>query len=95
MKGPPNTRPAVPGVAISPELQQLVADLALQIPIDVLPAVAMPKAVAGLIGSTEASLAQDRYLGRGIPFTRVGRRVRYLRADVLAYLAANRVDGAA
>lgn len=55
----------------------------------------MPKDVAGLIGSTEAALAQDRYLGRGIPFTRVGRRVRYLRADVLSYLAANRVGGAA
>ncbi len=95
MKSPPTTRPAVPGGTMSPELQQLVNDLARQIPTDVLPAVAMPKAVAGLIGSTEAALAQDRYLGKGIPFTRVGRRVRYLRADVLAYLAANRVDGAA
>lgn len=79
----------------TPEIQQLVADLARQIPPDVLPAVAMPKDVASLIGSTESALAQDRYLGKGIPFTRVGRRVRYLRSDVLEFLAANRVGGAA
>lgn len=95
MSPPTTTRHAVPGGVTSPEIQQLVNDLARQIPTDVLPAVAMPKDVANLIGSTEAALAQDRYLSKGIPFTRIGRRVRYLRADVLAYLAANRSGGGA
>lgn len=96
MKSPPTpNRPAVAGGITAPDLDHLVADLARQIPADVLPAVAMPKDVASLIGSTEAALAQDRYQGKGIPFTRIGRRVRYLRADVLVYLAVNRVDGAA
>ncbi|MCV7311019.1 hypothetical protein H7J89_10340 [Mycobacterium paraffinicum] len=43
---------------------------------------------------SEASLAQDRYLRKGVPFTRVGgRRIRYLRDDVLKYLQANRING--
>lgn len=56
-----------------------------------LPALANPKQTAAYIGTTEASLAQDRYLRRGLPYTRVGSRIRYMRDDVLAYLAANRV----
>jgi hypothetical protein len=39
--------------------------------------------------TTTNSLAQDRYLGRGVPFIKVGRRVRYSRSDVLAYLERN------
>ncbi len=58
-----------------------------------LPEIATPKQLSGYTGITEASLAQDRYLGRGIPYTRIGARIRYMRADVLAYLAANRVGG--
>lgn len=60
-----------------------------------LPEISTPKQLSGYTGITEASLAQDRYLGRGIPYTRIGKRIRYLRADVLAYLAANRVGGGA
>ncbi len=59
--------------------------------LDELPAVMTPSDVAALVQTTENSLAQERYLGRGIPFVKFGRRVRYLRDDVLNYLTANRV----
>ncbi|RIT84228.1 DNA-binding protein [Mycobacteroides abscessus] len=51
------------------------------------------KELAAELHMTEAALAQDRYRGTGIPFVKVGgRRVRYLRADVMAYLASNRMQ---
>ncbi|BBY67556.1 helix-turn-helix transcriptional regulator [Mycolicibacterium helvum] len=56
-----------------------------------LPEVVTPKQLAEYFQTTEASLAQDRYLGRGVPFIKVGtKRVRYLRSDVLAYLESQR-----
>lgn len=76
-------------------LTRLMADMDRSIPTDVLPPVAESKHVAKCIGTTEAALAQERYLHKGIPYTKIGRRVRYLRSDVLAYLAANRIAGAA
>lgn len=48
------------------------------------------KQLATELHISEASLAQDRYRGDGIPFVKVKKRVRYLRVDVEAYLAANR-----
>lgn len=57
-----------------------------------LPAVATSKQVSKVIQTSEASLAQDRYRGTGIPFVKIGGRVRYLRQDVLAYLSANRMQ---
>ena len=33
----------------------------------------------------------DRYRGRGIPHVRIGRRIRYLKSDLLNYLKENRV----
>jgi hypothetical protein len=50
-----------------------------------------PKKVAQLLCTSEERLANDRYLGRGIPHVKHGSRVFYLRSDVTAYLAANRV----
>lgn len=35
---------------------------------------------------TVASLAQDRTLGRGLPFKKIGRKVFYKGADILAVL---------
>jgi len=55
-----------------------------------LPEVMTPAEVAQFLRTTTASLAQDRYLGRGIPYTKFTKRVRYLRQDVFDYLAANR-----
>jgi hypothetical protein len=49
------------------------------------------KKVAHLFGTSEERLANDRYLGRGLPYVKFGRSVFYLRSDVTAYLAANRV----
>ena len=59
---------------------------------EVLPPVATPKQVSKVVQTSEASLAQDRYRGTGIPFVKIGGRVRYLRQDVLAYLTANRMQ---
>ncbi|MBF6372971.1 helix-turn-helix domain-containing protein [Nocardia farcinica] len=44
---------------------------------------------AEYIGVSEDTLAQDRYLGRGLPYVRVGRRIRYRAGDIAAYLEAN------
>lgn len=57
-----------------------------------LPELLTPKEVADWLGITEASLAQNRYIGGDakIPFFKVGQRVRYVKTDVLAYLDANR-----
>jgi hypothetical protein len=51
-----------------------------------------PKQLARLVHKTVSSLNQDRYLGRGIPYHRAGRKILYSREDVLAYLAAGRND---
>lgn len=59
-----------------------------------LPEVATPEQTAKYVGSTVQALAQDRYLNRGLPYVRYGGRIRYLRQDVLDYMAANRVTPA-
>jgi hypothetical protein len=55
-----------------------------------------PQEVAQVVRKTVDSLAQDRYLKRGLPYIKVGTeekaRVLYARADVAAFLAANRTD---
>lgn len=58
-----------------------------------LPAIATASQVAAIVQTTVDALAQDRYRRRGIPFVKFGGRVRYLREDVLNYLAANRIGG--
>ncbi len=52
------------------------------------------KKVAQLLYTSEERLANDRYLGRGLPYTKFGSRVYYLRSDITAFLAANRHDPA-
>jgi hypothetical protein len=58
-----------------------------------LPAVATAAQVALVVQTTVDALAQDRYRRRGIPHVKIGGRVRYLRADVVRFLAANRIGG--
>ncbi|QFS89114.1 hypothetical protein FIV07_00070 [Mycobacterium sp. THAF192] len=58
-----------------------------------LPALATPAQVAAIMQTTVDALAQDRYRRRGLPWIKVSGRVRYARADVIAYLAANRIGG--
>ncbi|WP_372452503.1 DNA-binding protein [Gordonia sihwensis] len=52
---------------------------------------ATPPQVAEVLHTTTSALAQDRYLGRGIPYIKHGRKVLYRWPDVEAYLAANTV----
>jgi hypothetical protein len=54
-----------------------------------LPALLTPPELARFMRTTINSLAQDRYLGRGVPFIKTGRRILYARTEVLAYLDAN------
>ena len=55
-----------------------------------LPPVIKPTELAPVIRATIDALAQDRYRQTGIPYVKLGRRVRYLRADVARYLMAHR-----
>lgn len=59
-----------------------------------LPDIATPAQVASVIGKSPAALAQDRNRGRGIPYVKLGGRIRYLRADVENYILDNRVPTA-
>ncbi len=70
------------------ELAKLFADTGIDL--STLPTVIMPEQLATLLGTTEGSLAQERYRHTGIPYIKLNRRVRYLRADVARYLLANR-----
>ena len=45
--------------------------------------------VATLLGVSTHKLIKDRYLGRGMPHARIGKSVRYKRADVDAYVEEN------
>ncbi len=59
---------------------------------DDLPPVMTAAQLAEVLNMSPASLAQDRYHGRGVPYVKVGaKRVRYLREDVLEYLRQNRL----
>ena len=49
------------------------------------------KEVGAIIGLTTATLRKDRYLGRGIPYIRAGRTIRYSLKAVLAYMQAHAV----
>ena len=49
------------------------------------------KEVAEWLGISEQALAQDRFRGDGIPFVRIGARVRYRLADLHEYVEKNTV----
>ncbi|WP_104183588.1 helix-turn-helix domain-containing protein [Mycobacterium avium] len=57
-----------------------------------LPPLLTPPELAQVLRTTTNSLAQERYLGRGVPFIKNGRRILYARSDVLAYLEQNRAQ---
>ena len=50
------------------------------------------KEVAEWLGISEQALAQDRFRGDGIPFVRIGARVRYRLADLHEYVEKNTVQ---
>ena len=45
--------------------------------------------LAHLLGKSVRTLERDRHIGHSIPFTKVGRKVFYGRADVLSHLAGS------
>ena len=72
----------------SAQLAKLFTDTGIDVA--ALAPVANAREVAAILGMSVDALAQDRYRGNGIPYIKVGRRVRYLRADVARYLVAHR-----
>ena len=48
--------------------------------------------VALLVGKSVQTLRNDRYLGRGAPYFKVGKAVRYRRGEVLKWLEAQRIE---
>jgi hypothetical protein len=50
-----------------------------------------PGEVSKLIDRAPQTLANDRFLGRGIPYVKIGRLVRYRLSDVLAYCEAHKI----
>ena len=47
--------------------------------------------VARILNVSRATLQQNRWLGRGLAFIKVGRSVRYSLDDLQAFIEANRV----
>jgi hypothetical protein len=50
------------------------------------------KQTARILGLSPRTLEQQRLRGRGLPYIKIGRQIRYLLSDVLAYLRDNRHD---
>lgn len=48
-----------------------------------------PEQLADYLQVSVKKLANERYLGRGIRFVKIGKAVRYKRSDVEAFIAAN------
>ena len=57
-----------------------------------LPAVMTAAQIGAVFNKSAAQLANERFLGKGLPYTKVGARVFYLKSDIEAFLAANRRD---
>lgn len=49
------------------------------------------KEAANLIGKSVSALQKDRFYGRGLPFIKLGRAVRYRPEDVAEYCLNHRV----
>ncbi len=68
-------------MSITDRIESALADLS---------PVLTPKQLAGVLEKSTDALAQERWLGKGIPFIKYGGRIYYLRSDVAAFFAANR-----
>lgn len=60
-----------------------------------LPELSSPAQVGELVGKPTTTLAQWRWQGIGPAYVKIGRSIRYPRADVIAWLEKNRVETAA
>ena len=47
---------------------------------------------ADFLSGSVATLRNDRHLGRGLAYVKLGRAVRYRGRDILEYIEANRVE---
>ncbi|WP_039828406.1 helix-turn-helix transcriptional regulator [Nocardia testacea] len=56
-----------------------------------LPELLTEREVAELVGTSPGTLRQDRSADRGLPYVRIGRRIRYRADDIEAYLDAHTV----
>ena len=54
-----------------------------------------PYEVAEVTGKPETSLTADRFDGKGLPFVKIGRLVRYRKQDVLEYINAHTFNSTA
>lgn len=59
-----------------------------------LPELLTPEETADWLGMSVESLSQNRYLrnAKTIPYLKVGKRVRYIKDDVIEYVKANRIS---
>lgn len=80
--------PAPPSARSDAELAELYEKTGIDL--SALPAIMTAEQLGPGIGVSVGSLAQDRYRNQGIPYIKMGRRVRYVRADVARFLMANR-----
>jgi hypothetical protein len=48
--------------------------------------------IAEIVGRAAQSLRNDRHQGKGLPYYRIGRSVRYKLSEVLSYMEQRRVD---
>jgi predicted DNA-binding transcriptional regulator AlpA len=48
--------------------------------------------VAGITGLSVSTLQKQRLYSRGIPYSKIGKSVRYAYADIVAFMQANRVE---
>lgn len=58
-----------------------------------LPPFLTPKELAHLMRTTTGALTQDRYLRRGVPFIKCGRRILYAAVDVADFIERSRRGG--
>lgn len=75
---------AVPRRDLEPEVVDLYEKT--RIDLSMLPELMTAEELAHGIRSSVGALSQDRYLRRGIPYLKLGRRIRYVRAQVAQYL---------
>ena len=49
------------------------------------------KDVAKITSISLATLRNDRFLGRGIPYSKIGKSVRYSQSDVIDYMESRKI----
>jgi len=49
------------------------------------------KEVARLTGRALSTLRNERHLGRGFPYVKIGRSVRYPKAEIIAFMEARKI----